>query len=82
MYVKTDHDIPLGHPLDVTVYPTSKTSFTLQASAVRQEDAGLGMQILGMDVLSFVFLRNTVTQQCNDHDKVMRETFKVIRYIH
>lgn len=81
MYVKTAREIPLHLPLDVTVQPEFGTSFTLQASAVRCNGSSLGMKIMGMDVLSFVQLRNAVALQCSDHDEVMRETFKVVGYI-
>ena len=82
MFIKTSHAIPLNTPLDVTVHPDSKASFNLQASAVRCNGTGLGMQIREMDVMSFVHIRNAVALHCNDHDEVMRETYKVVGCIH
>ena len=69
-------------PLDVTVHPDSSTSFNVQASAVRNNGTGLGMQIREMDVMSFVHLRNAVALQCDDYDEIISETYKVVRFIH
>ena len=82
LFIKTSQEIPLHMPLDVTVHPGSNAAFKLQASAVRGNGTGLGMQIRAMDVMSFVHLRNAVALHCSDHNEVMRETYKVVRYIH
>lgn len=82
LFIKTTQKIPLHTPVEVTVYNSQNSSIYLNASVVRCEDAGLGIQICGMDVNSFVHLRNAVTMHCNDHNLIMKETFKVANCIH
>ena len=74
--------MPLNTPVEITVYFSPNSSIYLNANVVRCENAGIGVQISGMDVNSFVHLRNAVTMQCDDHDLIMRETFKVTNCIH
>lgn len=81
LFVKTTQNIPLDLPLDVTVYYDRDACFSLRASAVRRTESGFGLKILGMDVQSFVLLRNEIAHQCNDLDGVMRETLQVVSYI-
>ncbi|NVN93480.1 MAG: PilZ domain-containing protein [Desulfuromonadales bacterium] len=81
LFIKTTQDIPFDQTLDVTVHYDSDASFNLRASAVRRTESGFGLKILGMDVQSFVLLRNEIADQCNDLDGVMRETLQVVSYI-
>lgn len=82
LFIKTPEKVPLHTPVEITVYFSQNSSMYLNANVVRCEDAGLGFQISGMDVNSFVHLRNAVSMQCNDQDLLMQETFKVTRCIH
>jgi hypothetical protein len=82
LFIKTPEKVPLHTPLEITVYFSQNSSMYLNANVVRCEDAGLGIQISGMDVNSFVHLRNAVSMQCNDQDLLMKETFKVTSCIH
>ena len=82
MYLKTDYDIPLNVPLNVTVYHTNQISLKVNAKAVRKEANGFGLQITSLNVNSFVQLRNLVTDHCSDKGAVMQETFKMLKCIY
>ena len=82
LFIETTQKMPLHTPVEITVYFSQNSSIYLNASVVHCEETGIGVQISGMDVNSFVNLRNAVTMQCNDHDLIMQETFKVTSCIH
>jgi hypothetical protein len=82
LFINTSQKVPINTAVEITVYFSQNSSIYLNANVVRCEDTGLGVQISRMDVNSFVHLRNTVTMQCNDHDLIMRETFRVTNCIH
>jgi hypothetical protein len=82
MYLKTDHDIPLDAPVNVTVYHTNQISLKANAKVVRKESNGVGLQIDNLNVNSFVQLRNLVTERCSDKGAVMQETFKMLKCIY
>ena len=81
-FIKTKHDLPLNNPLEVTIYQTPNSSIYLLASVVRTGQDGLGMKINGLDVNSFVRLRDVVSEQCNDQTLLMNETYKMAHCIH
>ena len=81
LFIKTDQEKPLNTAVEITIYNAPNSSFRLHANVVRCEKNGLGMQIKGMDVNSFVYLRNVVAMQCNDQGLVMRETYKMVSCI-
>lgn len=82
LFVKTDQSVPLNTPLQVTAFCSSDSYIQLNTIVVRCEENGIGLQISKMDVNSFVLLRNLVAMQCNDHGRIMRETYKVTNCIH
>ena len=81
MFLKTDHDIPLNIPVNVTVYHSNQVSLKVNAKVVRREDHGVGLQINNLNVNSFVQLRNIVTENCSNKGAVMQETFKMLKCI-
>ncbi|HIJ96368.1 MAG TPA: PilZ domain-containing protein [Desulfuromonadales bacterium] len=82
MYIKTAQDLTVHSPVDVAVYFSPVSSFYLTADIVRRDPHGIGVQIKDIDIKSFVYLRDLVAKECNDHDLVLRETFKVTSCIH
>jgi hypothetical protein len=80
-FIKTKYDLPLDNPLEVTIYQSPISSIYLQANVVRAEHNGLGMKISGVDVNSFVRLRDIVSEQCNDQALLMNETYKMVNCI-
>lgn len=82
LFIKTDQEIPLNLPVDVTVYHFPSTSFRLHADVVRQERNGVGLQIKKIDMQAFVLLRNVVAMQSMEHAAIIDETFKMTDRIH
>lgn len=82
LFIKTGQDIPLNAMVEITIYNSPNSSIFLNANVVRREETGIGMQIKGMDVRSFVNLRDVVAKQCNDQDLIMLETYKMASCIH
>jgi hypothetical protein len=82
MYLKTDHEIPLNIPINVTVYHSNQSSLKVNAKVVRKEGDGIGLQINNLNVNSFVQLRNIVTENSDDKGAVMQETFKMLKCIY
>jgi len=82
LFLKTDHDIPLNTPVQVTVYKSNQESLRVNARVVRKDDNGVGLKISYLDVNSFVQLRKIVTEFCTDPGAVTQETFKMLKCIH
>ena len=80
--MKTDHDIPLNIPLNVTVYHSNKVSLKVNEKVVRREGTGVGIQINNLNVNSFAQLRDLVTENCCNKGAVMLETFKMLKCIY
>jgi hypothetical protein len=82
LYINTNQKLPVNTPLQITVYLSPNSSIYLSAEVVRCEETGMGVQIQRMDVNSFVNLRNAISLHSNDHDQIMRETYKITDRIH
>jgi PilZ domain len=82
MFIQTNQELSLDTVVEITVYRPPDSSFRVQANVVRCEENGLGLQIKGIDVNSFVHLRDLVTTQCKDHELIMRETYRMAGCIH
>jgi len=81
MYLRTGFAVPVNVPVNITVYHSDRSSFKVNAKVVRQGDQGIGIQITGLNVESFVRLRDLVAQQSHEEGIVLRETFKMLKYI-
>jgi hypothetical protein len=81
MYLKTEHEIPLDIPVNVTVYHSNMSSLKVNARVVRREESGVGLQINNLNVNSFVQLRNIVSDIIKDQGAVMQETYKMLKCI-
>jgi PilZ domain len=81
LYLKTEHEIPLNIPVNVTVYHSNMPSLKVNAWVVWREENGVGLKINNLNVNSFVQLRNIITENCNDYDAVMQETYKMLECI-
>ncbi|MEI6701938.1 MAG: PilZ domain-containing protein [Deltaproteobacteria bacterium] len=78
MYLKTDHQVPLNTPVNVTVYHSSHSSFKFNANVVRKEANGVGLQINNLNATSFAQLRDIVAKNSINSEKVMQETYKML----
>lgn len=81
IYLKTEDEIPLNIPVNVTVYHSSQSSLKFNAKAVRREQYGVGLQIDGLNANSFAQLRDIVAKNSVDSGKVMQETYKMLNCI-
>jgi hypothetical protein len=82
MYLKTDFDLPLHAPVNVTVHHLENSLFKVNASVVRKEPDGVGLQISSLSADSFMHLRDIVTDKSCDSNKVMQETFRMLKCIY
>ena len=81
MYLKTEYDLPLNVPVNVTVHHSSQSSFKVNAHVVRKEANGVGLKITDLNVGSFVQLRDIVAEKSKDHMKVLTETLSMLKCI-
>jgi hypothetical protein len=82
MYLKTNFDLPLNAPVNITVHNLVNTFFKVNASVVRKEEDGVGLQISSLSADSFAHLRDIVSDKSYDSDKVMQETFSMLKCIY
>jgi len=82
MSLKTEHEIPLDIPVQVTVYHSNQASLKVNAKVVWREGSGVGLHINTLNVNSFVQLRRIVTENSMDQGAVMQETFKMLKCIY
>ena len=78
MYLKTDHEIPLNTPVNVTVYHSSHSSLKFNANVVRREANGVGLQINNLNANTFAQLRDIVATNSNNPNQVMQETYSML----
>jgi len=81
--LRTTRSIPLHQSVRVTLFDQQPPSVQVSANVVWQDaNGGLGVKISSIDVNSFVYLRNIISQQCNDFSGIMSETYKMVDCIH
>ena len=81
VFLKTEYDLPLNIPVDVTVYHSNSTSLKVNACVVWREKDGVGLQINNLDVDSFSQLRDIVTENSIDRGAILQETYKMLKCI-
>jgi hypothetical protein len=81
MFLKTDQDIPLNVPVQVTVFHSNKSSLIVNALVVRKEASGVGLQITNLTVNSFAQLRDIVVDRSQDYVKALTETLGMLKCI-
>lgn len=82
MYLKTDFDLPLHAPVNVTVHHQENSIVKVNACVVRKEPDGVGLQINSLSADSFMHLRDIVADKSYDCNKVMQETFGMLKCIY
>jgi hypothetical protein len=81
LFVKTDHEIPLNIPVEVSVKHAPDATAHFDACVVRKEHKGVGLMIRRMDINSLVYLKGLVAEQCTNQDAVMHETKMMVGYM-
>lgn len=79
MYLRVPRSVPLYKPIKVTLVSGQAPPIQVSARAVREDGSGgVGIKISSIDVSSFVNLRNFITKECNDFNRIMSETFRMV----
>jgi len=81
LYIETDGKLEAGLPVDVSIQlsgTTPEVAIKATGSVVRIDENGIGIKFSKIDVDSFAHLRNVVSYQCGDGDKVIGEFFKYL----
>ena len=81
MLLKTDNKVPLNTPVNVTVYHANNASIKFSARVVRKEANGVGVQIDNLNADAFSQLRDIVSENSNDPEQVMQETYGMLKFI-
>ena len=82
MYLKTGYEIPLGIPVNVTVYHSNQSSLKFDAKVVRIEESGVGLLIDCLNANSFAKLCDIVAENSSNRSVVMQETYGMLQYIY
>ncbi|GAB7026677.1 PilZ domain-containing protein [Geotalea toluenoxydans] len=81
LYIEPDGKLDAGLPVDVSIQlsgTTPEVAIKATGSVVRVDENGIGIKFSKIDVDSFAHLRNVVSYQCGDGDKVIGEFFKYL----
>lgn len=81
IYVETDGKLDADLPLDISFQLSGadpETAIKATGSVVRMEENGIAIKFTKVDVDSFVHLRNIVSYQVGDGDKIIGEFFKYL----
>lgn len=76
VYIETEERIPVGTPVEITVYLSSATEpvvINVKGVVARLVPGGIGCAFEKMDVESFAHLRSVISYQGGDESKVMAE---------
>jgi len=76
MYLETQEQLPLGTPVEITVYLSATPEpivINVKGTVARLVPGGLGCAFDKMDVESFAHLRSIISYQGGDESKVMAE---------
>jgi hypothetical protein len=81
MLLKTDENLPLNEIVDISIFlygSSSNLSLNMTGKIVRNTDEGIAIKFSELDLDSFIHLRNIVSRNALDDEKVMQE-FKSFR---
>ncbi|QWV92529.1 PilZ domain-containing protein [Geomonas oryzisoli] len=76
LYMETAEQIPVGTPVEVTIYLSAAPDpivINVKGTVARLVEGGLGCAFDKMDVESFAHLRSIISYQGGDESKVMAE---------
>jgi hypothetical protein len=76
MLVKCSEPFPLGTSLGIRIQLTGSTadvSIRLTGSVVRHQEGGVALEFSGMDLDSFMLLKNVVIYNSGNEDKILEE---------
>ncbi|GBF34289.1 hypothetical protein DCCM_3401 [Desulfocucumis palustris] len=76
MFLRMPEKISLGECVDITILlagDTSKLTIDLKGKVARTDPDGIGIKFQEIDLDSFVHLKNIVTYNSGDAEKIMQE---------
>jgi hypothetical protein len=76
MFLKTMEDLPVNQLLDMKILlsgSSSELSIRLKGKIIRREVDGLAVQFDGMDLDSFIHLKNVIAYNAESEEKIMNE---------
>jgi hypothetical protein len=79
--LKVEESIPANENVEVQINlsgSTSRLCINLQGLVVRQDDRGLAIQIIGMDLDSFIHYKNVITYISGNEREIMSEFHKFV----
>lgn len=79
--LKITEPIPVNETVEVEINlsaTTSKLSVNVQGLVIRQDDRGLALQIVGMDLDSFIHYKNIITYISGNEREVMSEFHRFV----
>jgi len=82
LFLKTVERIPIGVDVDVRVSisgTTSELQLRLMGMVARHTEEGFGIQLKGMDLDSFIHLKNIIAYNMGEEEKVMEEFLEFMR---
>jgi hypothetical protein len=81
MFLRTTEKVARDESLDIKIClsgASSELSIDLKGNVIRQDDDGIAIQFRGMDLDSFIHLKNTVAYNRGDENEIMEEVYKSI----
>ncbi len=76
MLFKTDGDMPIGEVVQVSLFlygTSSNLSLNISGRVVRKSDTGTAIKFTELDLDSFIHLRNIVSRNAFDEQKIIKE---------
>lgn len=76
LYLETDQLLPIGTPIEVTIYLSASIDpvvINVSGTVARHMPGGIGCAFDKMDLDSFAHLRSVISYQGGDESKVMAE---------
>jgi len=76
LYLETEERLPVGTPVEITIYLSSTTEpvvINVSGTVARLVPGGIGCAFDKMDIDSFAHLRSIISYQGGDESKVMAE---------
>ncbi len=81
LFLRIPEILPLNDTVEVEILlsgSSSKLTVNIQGLVVRQDDDGVALQIVGMDLDSFIHYKNIITYISGDEREIMNEFHRFV----
>ena len=75
--------LPVSEPVEVEIFlsgTTSELALKMEGTVLRDSPEGLAIQFKGMSLDSFIYLKNIISYNRGDEEKVMEEFYEYMRF--